>query len=456
MSMKKTVYRTALAGATALLLTPALHALTLDQTLGGCGGLAPERTIQANPSTYRSLLGGLKPGDRLLLAPGTYTQQLVVWNLNGQPNRCIVIEGPATGSPALFTGSDSYNTVSLKNNSYLVFRNLSLDGQHKAGDGVKAEAPSTYTHHITVDHLKLRGYDGDLQRVGISTKSRAWNWVIRYNDIRNAGVGMYLGNSNGEAEFVNGLIEHNLVADSALYDIQIKHQNGRNTSIGMPASATTVIRYNVFSKENNAATGDNARPNLLVGHWPLSGPGADDVYQIYGNLFWQNPTESLFQGEGNIALHHNLFVQRGNSLDIRIQPHNDVPKRIDIFNNTIVAVGEGILITGANPAYPQRVRGNVVFAAQPISGGQQAGNVTGSYSAATQSLNNPGGSLGGSLDLYPKAGKLTGSILDLSFAGGLLDAGLDFNKLPRLDSFRGAYSGDTVNPGWLPALAIMP
>ena len=133
-----------------------------------------------------------------------------------------------------------------------------------------------------------------------------------------------------------------------------------------------------------------------------------------------------------------------------------MPKRIDIFNNTVVATGEGIVITGADPAYPQRVRGNTVFAAQPISGGQQAGNVTGAYSAAGQYLNNPGGSLGSTLDLYPRPGKLTGSGVDLSFAAGLVDAGLDFNKLPRLSTFRGAYSGDNVNPGWQPALAIIP
>lgn len=441
---------------TILLLTPALHALTLDQTLGGCGGLAPERTINATPSTYKSLLSTLKPGDRLLLAAGTYTQQLVMWNLNGQANRCIVIEGPASGSPALFTGSSTYNTISLKNNSYLVFRNLSLDGKGLLGDGVKVEAGSTYAHHITLDHLKLRGYGGDLQRVGVSTKGKAWNFVVRYLDIQGAGVGMYLGNSSGGAEFANGLIEHNLVYDSRLYDIQIKHQLSRDTSIGMPYTGTTILRYNVLSKEHNSATGTDARPNLLVGHWPLSGAGSNDVYQIYGNLFWQNPAESLFQGEGNVALHDNLFVQRLFGRTIRIQPHNDVPKRIDIYNNTIVAMGEGILITGADTAYPQRVRANAVFAAQPISGGQQAGNVTGAYSAASQFLNNPGGALGSTLDLYPKAGKLEGAAVDTSYASTLVDWNLDFNRLPRLTTFRGAYSGDTVNPGWRPALAIMP
>jgi hypothetical protein len=439
-----------------LLFTPGLRAQTLDQTIGGCGGVAPTRTIQANPSNYRTLLAGLQPGDRLLLAAGTYTQQIRLNGLNGQPNRCIVIEGPATGSPALFTGSDTFNTISLQNVSYLVFRNLSLDGLGKAGDGVKAEATSTYAHHITLDNLKLRNYfGGNLNRTGINTKSRAWNWVVRRVDILGAGVGMYFGKPDGTAEFVNSLIERNVIRESRLYDVQIKHQLGRATSMGIPTSGTTILRHNVFTKEKNAATGINARPNVLLGHWPKSGAGSNDLYQVYGNLFYLNPTEALFQGEGNIVLHDNLFVQRSFSRTIRIQKHYDVPKRIDIFNNTIVASGEGILITNASTAHPQRVVGNAIFAAKPISGGQQSGNFTAAYSAAAQNLNNPAGTLAaGTLDLYPLSGKLEGTPVDLSFLTGLVDQNVDFNGQSRLDTFRGAYSGDGANPGWQPVLAI--
>src|SRR4028118_694262 len=109
--LRKTALRV---GFAALLLAPAAGAQTLDQTIGGCGGVAPARTIQATPPTHQALLAGPKPGDRLLLAPGTYTQQLVFSGINGLPNRCIVIEGPATGTPAHFTGSDIFNNIRLK------------------------------------------------------------------------------------------------------------------------------------------------------------------------------------------------------------------------------------------------------------------------------------------------------------------------------------------------------
>ena len=334
-------------------------------------------------------------------------------------------------------------------------RNLSLDGLNKAGDGVKAEAGSSYVHHILIEGLNFKNFNPNLERVGISTKCPAWNWVIRRNTITSTGTGMYLGNSTGEFEFVNGLIEYNLVYNTLGYNIQIKHQLSRTTSVGVPASGTTIIRHNTFSKETGSLSGSSARPNLLVGHWPLSGPGSSDIYQIYGNLFYQNPYEVLFQGEGNIALHDNLFVHRAGTA-VRIQPHNDVPRRIEIFNNTVVASGTGIYITGADPAYPQRIVGNAVFAATPLSGGQQSNNVTGSYAAASTYLNNPTAALGSGLDLYPKTGQLQGTAIDYSVFSGLLEWDRDFNYRSRVATYRGAYSGDGVNPGWTPALAIKP
>ncbi|HEX9940786.1 MAG TPA: hypothetical protein VGG03_02120 [Thermoanaerobaculia bacterium] len=451
--IRKAVLQTAVA---VLLVASAAQAQTLDQTLSGCNGAAPLRTIQANPSNYRSLLSTLIPGDRLLLAPGTYTQGLPFWNKSGEPGKCIVVEGPTNGSPALFTGSDAWNVVSLKDASYIVVRNLSLDGLSKPGDGVKAEAGSISVHHITIERLKMQNFNHTVQTVGVSTKCPAWNWVIRYNEITSTGTGMYLGSSAGNMEFANSLVEHNLVYNTLGYNMEFKHQLNRNTSLGIPATAKTIIRHNVFSKETGSLSGAEARPNLLVGHWPLSGPGSSDIYEIYGNLLYQNPYEALFQGEGNVAFHDNLLVNRTGPAALRIQPHNDVPKRIEIFNNTIVAQGTGITIYNGDPAYPQRVIGNAVFAGAPISGGQQRDNVTGSYSAARKQLNNPTAPLGSGLDLYPARGKLQGTALDLTPFSDLLEWDHDFNSSSRILTYRGAYSGDGVNPGWRLALAIKP
>jgi hypothetical protein len=435
-----------------LLFASAARSQTLDQTLSGCNGAAPLRTITATPSDYRSKIAGLIPGDRLLLAAGTYTQGLPLWSKNGQPGQCIVVEGPSSGSPALFTGLDSANVISLGDSSYIAVRNLTLDGLDKAGDGVKAEAWAVSVHHILIEGLTIYNFNPNYLRVGISTKCPAWNWVVRRNTISATGTGMYFGNSDGTREFVNSLIEYNLVYDTMDYNVQVKHQLGRTTSVGVPSSGTTIIRHNVFSKETGG-TG----PNLLVGHWPLSGPGSTDIYQIYGNLFYENssPNESLFQGEGNLTFHDNLLVNRFYE-GVRIQPHNSVPRRIEVFNNTVIAAGNGIRISGADTAYTQRVVGNAVFAGTPLTGGQQSGNVTNTYAQASTYLNNPTAALGAGLDLYPKTGQLQGTAIDYTPFTGFLDYDRDFNSRSRVATYRGAYSGDGVNPGWTPALAIKP
>ncbi|MEE8524211.1 MAG: hypothetical protein V3T72_09795 [Thermoanaerobaculia bacterium] len=441
----------------ALALASAAGATTVAE-IGGCAGTVAERTLAADPTDYLSVVAGLQPGDLLQLEAGTYADGLPVIDLHGAPDRCIVIEGPEAGA-AVFTGRDCCNTISIRDSSYVVVRGLELDGEDRLGDGVKAESESAAAHHLTLEDLVIRGHGAGQQIVGINTKSPAWNWVIRQNVIEAAGTGIYLGNSDGEQEFVNGLIEHNLIVDTLGYNLQIKHQNGRDVGLGMPADATTVIRHNVFSKAENAAGGGNARPNLLLGHWPLAGPGADDDYLVYGNFFHQNPTdEALLQAEGNVIVYGNLFLNDVGSA-VFIQPHNDVPKRIRVFQNTVVASATGLQVVGGDAGFEQRLIGNASFAAVPVAGGTQLDNVTDGYAAASAYLVNPTGVLTGEvdrLDLYPLSGTLTGPALDLFGLESYADWDLDFNGTPRAGVFRGSYAGEGVNPGWLPALERKP
>jgi Calx-beta domain/Right handed beta helix region len=421
-------------------------------------------TYNGTPFNYLSLLAVLQPGDTLQLSSGIYTGGLTFNGRHGQPGLPIAVSGPTSGPAAVFEGRSCCNTVSITDSSYLEIRNLELDGLGKDGvDAVKAEGPngndSNFAHHITVENLYIHGHDATQQTVGISTKCPAWDWVIRRNVIASAGTGMYLGNSDGSAPFVNGLIEGNLVVDTIGYSVQIKHQNDRPALPGMPASGTTIVRHNVFSKANNASTGVDARPNLLVGHWPLTGPGQDDVYLVYGNFFWANPTgEALFQGEGNLALYDNLFVNNTGPA-VWIQPQNDVPREVRVFNNTVVASTAGIRVSGGAAGHQQKVIGNAVFAATPISAADQAGNVVDSQANASAFLAAPGGNPAvtpSTLDLYPKPATLTGAALDVSSFDTLLDWNRDFNALPQNGLFRGAYGGEGTNPGWRPKLERKP
>lgn len=340
--------------------------------------LAGARTIQASPENYRELMQTLVAGDTLRLSPGIYDRGLPVHGMQGRKDQPITITGSQEKAAARFLAQPGANTVSLVDAAYIVIRNLTLDGRNLPVDGVKAEGHSRFAHHITLEDLHIIGHGNNQQIVGISSKCAAWNWVIRGNVIEGAGTGMYLGNSNGAAPFWAGLIESNQVVDSVGYDLQIKHQSPRPNFEDAPVEpAVTIIRDNLFGKSRNAAVGVMARPNMLLGHWPLEGPGKNDRYLVYGNWFVDNPSEALFQAEGRLALYNNVFINPYGD-GVHIQPHNDIPRDMDIFYNTVLARDAGIVIrqkSSSDEHYSQRVEANLIAASRPIQGGTAAHNV---------------------------------------------------------------------------------
>ena len=134
---------------------------------------------------------------------------------------------------------------------------MDLEGRNLRVDGVKCEGHADWAHHITLDGLRVRGHGNNQQTVAISTKCPAWGWVIRNSVITGAGTGLYLGNSDGRAPFIAGVIEHNLIVDTIGYNLQIKHQQPRPSLPEMPDGASaTIIRHNVFSKTNGGSKED--------------------------------------------------------------------------------------------------------------------------------------------------------------------------------------------------------
>jgi hypothetical protein len=429
----------------------------------------PGNVISADPSNYLARLAALKPGDTLLLAPGDYgvtaggadTAQpagLPIFELNGTAAAPITITGPEAGARPVLMARDNVNTIRLRNASHIVLRRLEVAGRGRNAFGVATQGP---THHITIEDCHFHGFDADQAYVAISTTGwPTWGWRIRRNVIERAGTGLYLGNSNGDSPFVDGLIEYNVVRDCIGYCMQIKHQVAwANVPAGMPTgTTTTVIRHNVFAKSGNSATGGNARPNLLVGDSPPSGPGSGNGFAIYGNFFHENATESLFQGEGHIAFHANVLVTSGTAL--RVQTHNGAVRNVRIFHNTVVAGGSGILVSGGAAGTTQRVFANAVFAGGTAvsvtsAGGSAADNVTDLRAKAPDYLVDPLAALP-ALDVFPRAGTLRQSAVDMSGVSGIPGWDRDFNGVVFDSRFRGAYSGEGTNPGWALALAQKP
>ncbi|MBK6690601.1 MAG: hypothetical protein IPG50_00085 [Myxococcales bacterium] len=406
------------------------------------------KTYYGDPQTYRAELARLAPGDALVLAPGTYDPGanppgLPIFGLHGAPGCPTVIMGDPNKPRPVFLGNGSYNTIRLNDASHVVIRHLEIDGRDLGGDGVNAQGVA---HHITLEDLYVHGVGSDQQIVGISTKAPTWNFTIRGCEVSGAGTGMYLGNSDGTDPFVAGLLEHNYVHDTIGYNVQIKHQVARATVAGMPTNPnTTVLRHNVLMKGANSSTGGLARPNLLLGDVPPSGAGSSDDYLVYGNFFYRNPTENLFQAEGNVSAYHNVFFNDQGGA-ILIQPHNGKVRDVFVFENTVVVSSGGVSVAGGAAGTTQRVSGNVVYGGS-LAGPNASDNVVGSVAAAAAALNAPTGALG-TLDLSPKAGALGGAPLAASARKGL-DADLDFNGIGHGHTVRGAYGAQGKNPGWV-------
>ncbi|WP_406696460.1 hypothetical protein V5E97_36265 [Singulisphaera sp. Ch08] len=237
------------------------------------------------------------------------------------------------------------------------------------------------------------------------------------------------------------------------YCLEIKFQKPRPAVEGMPVTpSSTLVRHNVFIK-NDSRSPDGDRPNMLVGGFPASGPGADDLYEIYGNFFYHNPRESLLQASGRVAIHDNVFVDGAapGHAAITLRDHDSPLKNASIYHNTICSSARGIHVSGPAPE-GHAVIGNLVFADTPTSFHrsitQVSANIISSRSDAATYLLNPTRELG-VMNLYPRVGQCQGGALDLTPFIAHADYNLDFNRTSKVGHhFRGAYAGQGANPGW--------
>lgn len=324
----------------------------------------------AGPQDYRGFVSRLRPGDALRLAPGVYERGLALHGLEGRPDAPIVIEAQDPARPPVFLGRAGANTVSLLDCRHLRVANLHLVGAGARVDAVKAEGHARFADHITLEGLLIEGHGPWQDVVGISTKCPASGWVVRANRIVEAGTGMYFGNSDGSAPFVGATVEHNQILRPVGYGMQIKHQLARS---GEPSAQVSRVRHNLIVKAGNSSRGREARPNLLLGHGPLVGPGAEDRRLVYGNVLFGNPDEALLQAEGHLDVYNNLASNPWGD-GLRVIAHKHRPREVAVFHNTVAAAGVGIEISGGEPGYARAARGNLVFANEPERGEAVGGN----------------------------------------------------------------------------------
>lgn len=398
-------------------------------------GVVCGRDIPGTPASYRTLLGKLEPGDTLRLAPGRYMRGLRIRGMHGKAGKPITIQG--AGAKTVMVARNGSNTADLTDASRIVIRNLTFDGRNLQNiDAIKAGGDTSKgVHHITIEGNTIVNHGANQQTVAISTKVPCWDWVIRGNTIIAAGTGLYLGNSDGRQPFIGGIIEGNFVKDPQGYCMQVKHQYGRPKTPGIPTAArTTIIRYNVFIKnDRRGSSGD--RPNLLVGGFPATGAGAKDRYQIYGNLLVHNPRESLFQGTGNISLHDNIFVDTPRTAITVMPHHRQAPRSVRIYHNTFFRTARPVRISGLEKGAERLVAGNLLLAPDGKVPTDWTGNRALTGAAMTSGIAAPVPAFG-KMDLQPRRAIQSGVLKALR---GRIADDTDFDrdylerKKPRFD-----------------------
>lgn len=124
----------------------------------GIGGYsllpAAEPVRVTDDASLRSALRGAGAGTVIRLAPGRYQPGVFADNLQGTPERPIVIEGEDPQRPPLFEGGST--GWQLSDCAHLVLRNIAVRGQRANGinidDGGSYDTPS---HHLVLDKLHI-------------------------------------------------------------------------------------------------------------------------------------------------------------------------------------------------------------------------------------------------------------------------------------------------------------
>jgi hypothetical protein len=233
--------------------------------------------LDANPASYQTLVADLAPGSTLRLASGSYDHGLLLVDKIGTAAQPIVIIGPADHS-ARIRVDERCAVVQLEGSSYLQLRNLALEVHCT---GIESSGGS---QHVALENLQIVGDGRDARTVGIATRGAASDWIIRRDTISGVANGLRLGDADGSAPFVAGLIEYDVVVDAAGENVRIEGAAKGNHA--------TLIRHNAFG------TSPSALMNALSG----------DAYEIYGNVFYASSQSVPLTSTPASGVHDNLLV----------------------------------------------------------------------------------------------------------------------------------------------------
>lgn len=130
---------------------------------------AAEAVQVTDDASLNSALRGASAGKVIRLAPGQYQPGVFAANLQGTPERPIIIEGAEPDRPPLFEGGKV--AWQLSDCAHLVLRNIAVRGQQANGinidDGGSFDTPS---HHLLLEKIYVSdvGPEGNFDGIKLS------------------------------------------------------------------------------------------------------------------------------------------------------------------------------------------------------------------------------------------------------------------------------------------------
>ena len=282
-------------------------------------------TIRVHPKMdwFQVLHGNaLKPGDEIILAPGTYSSpRRLEMRHRGTRENPIIIRGPSTRKPgpkAVIRRPDArQNSINMTGVQHLVLKDIEITGGSSAIRISKSERHPA--HHVRIENLHIYHIHG----VAI-TCNHAGNTYAHMHFVGNEihhtgghGEAFYLGGNNAEAIFHSSIIERNY----------IHHLNGPNISQGdgielKPGSWGNTIRDNVILKTKY--------PGIIV-----YGTHGKQPNLIERNVIFHAGDHGI-QAAADAIIQNNVIIDpRGNGIHTR--EHQGIkPGNLNIRYNTII------------------------------------------------------------------------------------------------------------------------
>ena len=289
-------------------------------------GSAFADVVEIGPADdLRAAIGGLEPGDELVLGGGMYTltARLGV-TVVGTEAAPIVIRAKDGERPHLHRPNADQNIIDIDRGEHVVFRGIEFSGG-------SAGFRMSDVRFLTLEDCEIHDTNDVAVRAN-DTGAVYESLTIRRNHIHhtsNTGEGMYLGcNSNG-CQMTNSLIEGNYIHHTD----QTTQGDGIEIKEG---SYGNVVRDNVIHDTNY--------PCILT--YSTVGNGAANI--IERNVMW-NCGDHGIQSAADAVIRNNIILSSGNN-GIAMQPHQaGAPDNLVVVHNTVLhADNDAINLSGGS------------------------------------------------------------------------------------------------------------